>query len=274
MLEGLRLALTTFTVLPARPARIDRKVAGAAMLWSPLVGAALAGAAAAVMLGARRLYAGPTDYLRDVRVEVFEAPIVAATLALVTLALLTRGLHLDGLADTVDGLASHRPADEALAIMSQGPVGALGAAALIGCLLIDVSTLATSVLVHHGTQSLLFAVLAGRLAIVWSCTPGVPAAKTDGMGALVAGTVSRRSAALWTVVILAGAATYGRYDTEVGSVRDAVRGVIAVLLALAVTWVVRRHVIRRLGGITGDVLGALCEIATTVSLLTTAAGKH
>jgi adenosylcobinamide-GDP ribazoletransferase len=271
---GLRLALTTFTVLPVRPARIDRRAAAASMAWSPLVGAALAGVAGAVLVGARLLYAGPTFYIKNIRVQAFEAPLLAAALAILTLALLTRGLHLDGLADTVDGLASHKPAEQALAIMSDGPIGALGAAALMGCLLIDGLALASSVLAHHGTQSLVFAVVSGRLAMLWSCGRRIPAARADGMGALVAGSVSRAVALSWTVVVCVGAAIYGRFDTEVGDLAGAVRGVIAVLAALGVGWLVRRHAVRRLGGITGDVLGAVGEIATMVSLLVTAAGPH
>ncbi|MDQ1486793.1 MAG: adenosylcobinamide-GDP ribazoletransferase [Actinomycetota bacterium] len=242
------------------------------MLWSPLVGAGLAGVAGLVLVVARRLYEGPTFYIQNVKVQAFEAPLLASALAILALALLTRGLHLDGLADTVDGLASRKPADQALAIMSEGPVGALGVAALIGVLLVDVLALASSVLAHHGTQSLVFGLLSGRLAMLWACTAGIPAARTGGMGALVAGTVSRPVAVLWTLVVGAGAAAYGRFDTEVGSNAGAIRGVVAVVLALAVAWIVRRHAVRRFGGVTGDVLGALCEIATMVSLLVTAAG--
>jgi adenosylcobinamide-GDP ribazoletransferase len=242
------------------------------MQWGPLVGAGLGGVAGLVLVVARRLYEGPTFHIENVKVQAFEAPLLASALAILTLALLTRGLHLDGLADTVDGLASRKPADQALAIMSEGPVGALGVAALIGVLLVDVLALASSVLAHHGTQSLLFGLLSGRLAMLWACTAGIPAARTGGMGALVAGTVSRPVAVLWTLVVGAGAAAYGRFDTEVGSNAGAIRGVVAVVLALTLAWIVRRHAVRRFGGVTGDVLGALCEIATMMSLLVTAAG--
>ncbi|MDQ1496583.1 MAG: adenosylcobinamide-GDP ribazoletransferase [Actinomycetota bacterium] len=267
-LAGLRLALTTFTVLPVKSGRIDRRAAAASMAWSPLVGAALAAVAAGVLVGARQIYLHTTFFVTDY------APLLSSALAVMCLALLTRGLHLDGLADTVDGLASHKPAEQALAIMSDGPIGALGAAALFGCLLIDVLALGSSTLAHHGTQSLLLAVVTGRLAMLWSCTPGVPAARHHGLGALVAGSVPRTIAAAWTAAVCAGAAVYGRFDTEVGSNRGAVRGVVAVLVALGVAWVVRRHAVRRLGGITGDVLGALCEIATMTSLLVTAASTR
>jgi len=273
VLEGLRLALTTFTVLPSRAAAVDRRAARFAMLWSPLVGAGIAVVAAGVLLAGRVLFAGPNVWVHQLRIELYVAPVLASALAVTALALLTRGLHLDGLADTVDGLASHRPAPEALAIMSEGPVGALGAAALMLCLLIDVLALAVSTLEHHGTQALVMAVVTGRLAMLWACTPGVPAARPDGMGALVAGVVPRRAALGWTVVVAAGAGVYGRFDSDIGSAHGAVRAVVAVVVALAVSWGLRRHAVRRLGGITGDVLGALCEIAVVVSLLVSATGR-
>ncbi len=267
-LAGLRLALTTFTVLPVKSGRVDRRAAAASMAWSPLVGAVLAAAAAGVLVGAREIYVQTTFFVTDY------SSLLGAALAIMCLALLTRGLHLDGLADTVDGLASHKPAEQALAVMRDGSVGALGAAALFGCLLIDVLALGRSALTHHGTQSLVLAVVTGRLAMLWSCTPGIPAARHDGLGALVAGSVPRTVAASWTAAVCVGAAIYGRFDTEVGSNRGAVRGVVAVFVALGVAWVVRRHVVRRLGGITGDVLGALCEIAMMTSLLVTAANTR
>lgn len=273
MPDGLRLAITLFTVAPLRAARADRMTARQAMLWSPLVGAVVAGIAAAVVYVARKVFPGPDVWVHAIRTELFIPPLLASALALTTLALLTRGLHLDGFADTVDGLASHKPAPEALAVMSDGPIGALGAVALMLLLLTDTLTLSTSVIDHHGTQSLVMAVVTGRVAMLWACVPGVPAAKESGMGALVAGSVPRVTAAAWTIVLLAGAWSYGLFDSEVGSVHGAVRAVGAVVIALLVAWAVRAHAVRRLGGVTGDVLGALCEIAVFASLLVSAAGR-
>jgi adenosylcobinamide-GDP ribazoletransferase len=157
--------------------------------------------------------------------------------------------------------------------MSDGPIGALGAVALMLLLLTDTLTLSTSIIDHHGTQALVMAVVTGRVAMLWACVPGVPAAKESGMGALVAGSVPRVTAAAWTIVLLAGAWSYGLFDSEVGSVHGAVRAVGAVVIALLVAWAVRAHAVRRLGGVTGDVLGALCEIAVFASLLVSAAGR-
>jgi len=273
VIDGLRLALTTFTVLPMRSARVDRRTAGFAMLWAPLVGTALAVVASGVLVAGRIGFAGPNVWIARVHAEELIPPLLASVLAIVVLALLTRGLHLDGLADTVDGLASHKPADQALAVMSEGPVGALGAAALMLCLLTDVFALGNSALEHHGTQALLMAVLTGRVAMLWACTPGIPAARHEGMGAMVAGTVSRTAATAWTVVVVIAAGCYGRFDSDVGSLHGAVRAIAAVLSALIVAWLLRLHAVRRLGGITGDVLGALCEIAFVVSLIVSASGR-
>jgi adenosylcobinamide-GDP ribazoletransferase len=244
MIEGLRLALTMFTVAPlppSRPAHANRRNAAAAMLWCPAVGAGIAAVASAVLLAGRHAFAGPTVWVSGIQVELIIGPLLASALAVTARALLTRGLHLDGLADTVDGLGSARPRAEALAVMRDGPIGALGAVALLLVLLTDVIALATSTVEHRGTQALVIAVVTGHVAMVWACTPGIPAARLDGMGALVAGAVSRRAATGWTLLLLLGAGLYGRFDTEVGSVHGCVRALMGVVVALGLSWALRRH---------------------------------
>jgi adenosylcobinamide-GDP ribazoletransferase len=255
MPEGLRLALTTFTVAPLRPSRIDRQTAGAAITWSPVVGAGLALAATAV------LYVGRLLFQND------SGPWLPAVLAIATLAALTRGLHLDGLADTADGLGSHRPPHVALQIMKQPDVGAFGVSALVLNFLIQVSALGSAVVAHRGTESLVLAVLAGRLTVVWACTSPVPAARPDGLGATVAGTVRPFAAWAWTAAIAAEAALYGRFDPDAGSVHTMVQAMLALGFAVVAARSLRRHAVRRLGGITGDVLGALVEVSTCAVLV-------
>ncbi len=242
------------------------------MLWSPVVAVLMVVVTGAVLIAARHMY-GPHYLERGALRASGESGLLPSAIAIALLALLSRGLHLDGLTDTVDGLASHQPPDRALAIMREGSVGALGVASLILLLLLDVFALSVGVRDHHGTQSLAVSVITGRLAMLWACTPGVKPARTTGMGALVAGTVSRRAAAAWTAIVLAGAILYGRFDTEAGSARGAVRAGVAVIVALAVAWAVQKHAVRRFGGITGDILGALCEIATLAALLTLAVAR-
>jgi adenosylcobinamide-GDP ribazoletransferase len=268
---GLRLALEMFTVAPVKAARINRRIAGSSMAWSPLIGAALAMIAAGVIIVARIVYPGPTLYIRHAN-PVFEGPLIASALAILTIGLLSRGMHLGGLANTADGLASGRPGEEALGIMRGRPVGAIGVAALIGVLGIDVLALTSNTLVGRGTQALVLGVVAGRVAMLWACTPGLPAADTDGMSRIVVGSVPRIVAIFWTLVLCAGATFYGPVYANIEGVNSAIQRLAAVLVALAVARLVGRHAVRRFGGVTGDVIGACGEVATLTCFLITAMG--
>jgi adenosylcobinamide-GDP ribazoletransferase len=261
LLQGLRLAFTFPTApQPSGPTTTTR----IAVLVTPLVGAVLAGLAGVIMLVARYAYAGPSVYIGVVRVEYLEAPILAAALALVTIVLLTGGRQLSGVVRTVDQLSGSP---------GQHGADALGVAALVCVVVLEVLALGSSVLAHHGTQSLVFAVLTGRLAMVWGCTPYRATATIADPDSWFRRTVSVPQAAGWTVLICGGAAVYGRFDTEVGSPAGAVRGVVAVLVATAVSGLLRRAVIRRNGGVSAATLGGLYELAALVSLLVTAAGR-
>ena len=206
---GLRLSVTLLTVIPwreaqaaepdtemtgnpARPALPQATVA-AAMAWAPAVGLLLGVIASAVLLVADHpLGAGP---------------LTAAGLAIGLLALLSRGLHLDGLADLADGLASGKPAPAALDIMRRSDIGPLGTVTLILTLLIQVAALSQAESAGHGRgpAALIAAVVTGRLALTWACRRGVPAARPEGLGALVAESVRPAIPAAATVATLAAA---------------------------------------------------------------------
>ncbi|TYB61059.1 adenosylcobinamide-GDP ribazoletransferase [Nonomuraea sp. PA05] len=289
LMDGLRFALGTLSVLPVRVERVDRQVAGQAMALAPAVGLLLGWLAALVLL-------------------VPAPPLLGAALAVGALTLLTRGLHLDGLADLADGLGSGKPSDQALEIMKKSDIGPFGVVTLVLTLLIQVAALADA-----GPWALVTACVAGRLALTWACRSGVPAARPDGLGAMVAGTVRRP--AVWLVTVAAvlaaaaiglltapGAGVWARGDDvssgepagpglgyagdgillRDGSAQDAVAVTVAgsvgglsgfvvapaaLLAGLGVALLLLAHARRRLGGITGDVLGALVETATATTLV-------
>jgi adenosylcobinamide-GDP ribazoletransferase len=254
--DALRLALTTFSIARVRgPQRLDRRTAGRAMVLGPGVGLLLGGLAAGLALGVRELQPGG-------------AALLPAALAVTALALLTRGLHLDGLVDTADGLASYAPAERALQIMKSPGAGALGTATLLLAVVVQVAALASCLAAGRGALSLVLAVVLGRVAVVAACTPATPAASPTGLGSLVAGTV-RRGVPLVLAVAVAGLGALVAALDGSGSDRavGAGRAVLAVAVALLAARLLRRHVVRRLGGITGDVLGALIEVTTTVALV-------
>lgn len=262
MPDGLRLALTTLTVARVRgPERIDRRTARSAMELAPFVGLLLGLAAAAVV-----------DVFR-VLADFRSPPLLPAALGITALALLTRGLHLDGLADLVDGLGSYRDPAGTREVMKRPDLGPLGMVAVALTLLVQVAALLSCVQHGRGTASLVAGVVTGRLAVTWACS-GPPAATAEGLGALVAGTARRWVAVAWTVVAVVGFAAYATVDADsLGSDRQAVvRTTLAVLAGLGAAWAAGRHALRRVGGITGDVLGALCELATTACLVVLASG--
>jgi adenosylcobinamide-GDP ribazoletransferase len=241
--DGLRLALTTFSVAPLRPGRVDRGAARVAMGAAPVVGALLGLLLGAVALGLRYVHAPGL---------VLGGGIVALG------AVLTRGLHLDGLADTVDGLGSYAGRDRALEIMKSPEVGPFGVVALVVTVLVQAGAVA-GLADRSMIPALVSALATGRLAVTWACRHGVPAARPDGLGALVAGTVRWPELVAGTVGVgaLALVAVPGRWW----------QGPVAVAAGLGGALLLRRHAIRRLGGVTGDVLGALVELAQTVTLV-------
>lgn len=246
MIDAWRLAMGTLTALPtSAPSRIDRSIAGRAMLLAPVAGIVLA---LAVVLARLAVVAGMP-------------PTVAAALTLAALALGTRGMHLDGLADTCDGLAASYDRERALAVMRTGDVGPAGAAAIAIVLLIDLAALAALLGSWRGTLLAAVAVVASRHTLAWLCRVGVPSARAEGLGATVAGSVTTAYAVLGAVVVAAagGAAVVaagGRWWSAL----------VVVAAALVVTLALARRATSRLGGITGDVLGAGIELSLAVAL--------
>jgi adenosylcobinamide-GDP ribazoletransferase len=251
--DGVVLAVGTFTRLPVPPPRrVTLREAGLAMSLGPLVGLALALVAAGVLLAARSWQGGGEG-----------EPLLGAVLAVATLAWLTGGLHLDGLADVADGLGSRRSAQEALAVMKRSDVGPLGVVTLVLVLLVQVVALARATSLGAGTESLLLAVVTGRVAMAVACTRGIPAARPDGLGAAVAGSVPPVVVVGMVAVLLWLAWAGARLDGDVPAGRAALAVVAGVV---AGGWLLARCV-RRLGGVSGDVLGAVGEVATTAVLV-------
>jgi adenosylcobinamide-GDP ribazoletransferase len=262
--SGLRLSVTLLTVVPLRgPVCAPRRAAAAAaMAWAPAVGLLLGAVAAAVLVVADHpLGAGS---------------LTAAGLAVAVLALLTRGLHLDGLADLADGLGSAKPAPAALDIMRRSDIGPFGVVTLVLTLLIQVAALAHAETAGdgRGPAALIAAVVTGRLALTWACRRGVAAARPDGLGALVAGTVRPVIPAVITLAVLAAAVAAVTVSAVVIGEPLGWTLPLAVAAGLAAAFVLQRHAVRRLGGITGDVLGALIEVAATVTLVVAAMGSR
>jgi adenosylcobinamide-GDP ribazoletransferase len=248
--DALRLAFGTLTILPVRPPGVvDRRTAARAMVLAPAVG---------LLLG---LVAAALRWL----LPATAAPLLAAVLVIGMLALLTRGMHLDGLADTADGLGARAPADQALALMRQGDIGPFGVVTVVLTLLLQVAALTQLVETKAGVGLLVSALVLSRLVLPLLCFERVPAARADGLGSSVAGSVGPLAATV-AIGLTAGALTVA----AVVAGPDLLHLIAAVLVPLAITGLLARHCVRRLGGITGDVLGACVEVTFTAALVVAA----
>ncbi|MEU7277610.1 adenosylcobinamide-GDP ribazoletransferase [Streptomyces sp. NPDC045431] len=249
-LDGIRFAFGTLTVLPVHVSRWDREAARAGMLAAPLAGLVVGLCAAAAGGLALLLGAGP---------------LLAAVASAAVPAVLTRGLHLDGLADTADGLGSGKPAEDALRIMKQSDIGPFGVITLLFVLLAQVAALYE--LYGEGwAYGAVAAALGGtvaRAALTLASRASVPAARPEGLGAVVAGTVPGRAALGVGALVGCAAAGAGALFGPYGALRH----VLAVLMALVVAEALLRRCVRRFGGVTGDVFGAVAETAATVVLV-------
>nr|WP_246203320.1 adenosylcobinamide-GDP ribazoletransferase [Streptomyces tailanensis] len=238
------------TVLPVTVSRWDREAARAGMLCAPAAGVVVGLVSAA--LGGLLLVLG-------------SGALLAAVASVAVPAVLTRGLHLDGLADTADGLGSGKPAEDALRIMKQSDIGPFGVIALVFVLFAQVAALTEAYGESWALGAFAAAVSAttARLALTLAARTGVPAARPEGLGAAVAGVVPVRGAVIAVVAavlaVACAGALFGAYD--------AARAVLAVVAALAVAELLVRHCVRRFGGVTGDVFGGLAETAATATLV-------
>lgn len=255
-------AIGVFTVLPVRSGILDRTIAARIIRVFPLVGTMLG-----VLAGA---CAAAVGWLSGNLA-------LAAVLGVVVLAACTGALHLDGLADTADGLGSRKPAKQALEIMRRSDVGPMGVAALVLVLLIDVAALAGLAL-----PTMLAALIAGPLIARAACTIAtgqwLPGARESGFGALFTQVTTRQAAAVVGVLSLAAVSLIGFVPTlvwrlpgtrfvsllgELGlgaGLAAALAFAVAGLVAFSVGRVAARWFSRRLGGLTGDTFGALIEL--------------
>jgi cobalamin 5'-phosphate synthase/cobalamin synthase len=238
----LRAAVAYLTLVPVGAAPIADGDLARGVVWFPPVGAVIGGASALVAAGAGRVLPGP----------------VAALLAVAAGAALTGALHLDGLADTADGYGG-RSRERALAIMRDHATGAYGTVAIV----LDLGLRAAVIASLTGRpRGLLLLVAAGALSRAAAAALGalVPDARGgSGQAALLGGAGRGRVAAAAILAVAIAVLTGGPV------------GLLAGLAAGGLTALWGWHCRRRLGGVTGDTLGAASEASELAVLLVAAA---
>ncbi|MEM1316015.1 MAG: adenosylcobinamide-GDP ribazoletransferase [Pseudomonadota bacterium] len=209
---------------------------GRSMRWFPLAGAGV-GVVAGVV------YA--------VLANLGKPDLAAAGLALAAGALLTGALHEDGLADTVDGLGGGADKEQALEIMRDSRIGTYGAVTLMLAFVVKAGALAS----HEAVEGLVFLVCAhasGRAAIALAAC-SAPYVRRDGMGRFAETTLGNAGIAVGVAALFALSA--------------GAHGLLALIFALIAGQAVLFYLRKRLGGWTGDGLGAIEQAAEVTALV-------
>jgi adenosylcobinamide-GDP ribazoletransferase len=238
--RGLAAALRFLTVLPV-PGKLgaEGRDLAAAPVWFPVVGVLIGAVSAGWAWLAYRLAPGP----------------VAAVLVVGGLLAISKGLHLDGLADTADALLSSRTRERMLEIMKDSHVGVMGVGAVVLVLALKITALG-ALPPERAVLAAFLMPVAGRCAMLM-LMGALPYARPEGGLGGFFGMGRRPLLAVWGVVALVG----------VGVIVGREAGLAAaggtVLLAALLIWDLRRV----LGGATGDTVGASCELAEVIPAL-------
>jgi adenosylcobinamide-GDP ribazoletransferase len=238
------LAALQFLTLFPWPRRAERSAdeiaAGAAFF--PVIG---------LILGAVVVF---VDWL----LRPYLPPMLLAVVLVALLALLSRGFHLDGLADTFDGLGAGGPRERVLAVMDDPRAGVFGVVAVVFVILIKVAAVAA--LGAERWRALLVAPMIARWAMVLFAYRSTAA--RQGLAALLLARMDGADVFFATV-----------FSLVVATVFSGARGVAVLALAALVTLAAKRYFHERLGGLTGDLFGAVAEISEAAALAVFAVGQ-
>ncbi|MCR5833685.1 MAG: adenosylcobinamide-GDP ribazoletransferase [Selenomonadaceae bacterium] len=229
---------------------------GESVRYFPLIGAVL-GIISAAIVGALNIFTGGS------------LPLFTGVIAFVSLIILTGGMHCDGLMDSVDGLFSGREGEKILQIMKDSRAGSFGVVAMILVAALEISSLAE--LARLSTWQLIAAIysapIIGRMMMV--TTIGLfPYARPEGMGKAFAEYTTRRTiffAVIETILLLLPLIILGGQFLICAG--------LATLTALLITWRFAMLAKEKIGGVTGDIYGAvttLSEVTAVITFLLTA----
>jgi len=232
-------AIRFLTILPI-PGKLgsDAESLSTSLPFFPVVGLMIGGISALLTLGLGQL---------------FPLPVTAVGIVIILL-MVSGGLHMDGLADTADGFFSSRPRERILEIMRDSHVGAMGVMAIVLTLALKIAALACYTNTNIWVPALLMP-LAGRVVLVL-LTAFMPYARGEGLASpFYQGPA--KLAATWGIV----------FFTAVAWWLAGAAGMFVVVGIILFTLLFALYCHNKIGGVTGDTLGAACELAETLTVL-------
>lgn len=242
VVRQFREALAFLTRLPGGAHPTDGGGLTAVVPWFPVVGLLVGAVGAGTYVGLAELV----------------SPLVAAAITFALTALITGGFHEDGLADSLDALAGGWDREQRLAILKDSRHGTFGVLALVFISIIKVSAL-SELAGREAALAVLCAHCAGRAGAV--ALMGVaPVATEEGLGADYTRSLKPVPALLGSLVGVAAVAV------SFGWAAPVVLGVLAAGVAVVGVWAYRK-----IGGVTGDLLGAAEQVGEAAVLVVAAA---
>jgi len=238
-MKSLLSALQFLTIIPVRLNSVNNKNISASLLYFPVVG---------LFLGL--LLAGINNLLC-----IFGFPKLSTDIILiVSLVLLTGGMHLDGLADCADAFLSRKGREDMLKIMRDSHVGVMGVLGIMSIVLLKISFL-HSINVSAKPIALILMCVLSR----WSLVMAIflfPYARPEGKAKVFAQGINGKIFAVATIITLAC----------VGAVWG-IKGFLTLLIIAGCTYLIGKFISRKIAGVTGDTLGALNETIEVITLL-------
>jgi adenosylcobinamide-GDP ribazoletransferase len=235
-------ALQFLTIIPG-PKNLASVDWGWAAIFFPIIG----------------LLLGAVLVLSDFPLRLLASPGLCAAVLVAILAFLTRGLHLDGLSDTFDGLGAGGDRDQILNVMDDSHVGAFGMIAVLLVLILKIEAIQSTDVDRW--RLLLAAPILSRWAMVVLGYRSLPV--KPGLGSSFMGHLENKHVAVASVISVMLLAVILR------------AGSIAVILLTGLfTWAIKTYFHRRLGGINGDIFGAVGELTETFALVFLALGAR
>ena len=236
LLTPIAAALQFLTIFPpiVRRAFTGREL-GCSTAYFPLVGLLLGGMLAGIDLAAGRIW--PSG--------------VGAAILLAIWVVMTGALHLDGYLDSCDALFGGWTRDDRLRILRDERVGAFAVAGGVVLMLVKHATLAS---IHRRGYALIVAITLGR----WAMTMVIlayPYLRPEGLGRSIKDHVGRTQGLIATVIVVVVVVLSGRF------------GLVVAGCVIVAAWLVARCGMRRLGGLTGDIYGAVCEVTEATALV-------
>ncbi len=237
-------ALQFLTILPLpRGLSPDERALGGSIPFFPVVGLLIGAAVALLDWGLGRIF--PVG--------------VTSVFAVIVMIAASGALHTDGLADTADGFFSARPREQILAIMKDSRTGPMGVTAVVCVIVLKIAFIA-SVAGPWRWWVLLMTPLAGRCALLVQMAL-LPYVRPEGGLAGIFYRNRSRGHALWALAVL----------LAVGYLSGCMPGLIAGGCAFLAALLFAAYSFGRIGGLTGDTLGAACELTELVPALVASA---